>query len=55
VAPIETSLPREQMGGIFMKYQKPDMEILKLEKKDVVTLSGEGEGSGEDVNHDSWQ
>lgn len=43
-----------------MKYQKPDMDILEFEKKDVVTLSGEGlsgegDGSGEDVEHDGWQ
>lgn len=38
-----------------MKYQKPNMDILEFELKDVVTLSVEGDGSGDDVEHESWQ
>ena len=32
-----------------MKYEQPNMEIIVLEKLDVITLSVEGSGSGDDV------
>ena len=31
-----------------MKYEQPNMEIIVLEKLDVITLSVEGGGSGDD-------
>ena len=36
-------------GGIEMNYQRPKIEIIYFEQGDVVTLSGTGEGSGDDV------
>ena len=32
-----------------MTYEQPNMEIIVLEKLDVITLSVEGSGSGDDV------
>lgn len=38
-----------------MEYQNPNMEVLELQIKDVVTLSVDVGGSGDDVNDESWQ
>ena len=32
-----------------MKYESPIMEIMLIERRDVVTLSGESIGSGDNV------
>ena len=32
-----------------MKYEQPNIEIVMLEKLDVITLSVENSGSGDDV------
>lgn len=37
-------------GGIEMNYQRPEIEIVYIEQRDIVTLSGTGEGSGDDVS-----
>ena len=32
-----------------MKYETPNLEVIKLQIGDVITLSVEGSGSGDDV------
>ena len=41
-------------GGIFMNYNKPELETLELEMVDVITVSDVTEGEDNITPPDEW-
>ena len=44
----------EQGGNGMQKYEKPIVEIVEIMTYDVITLSFEQGGNGQDVENDGW-